>query len=74
MCFDRNINGNRDVIFLECDYLLVQRCVKLTLDMCPYFVSQKDGVDSIIYKQQVCLVLNSEKTSNCTAKIKFPKQ
>ena len=31
MCFDRNINGNRDVEFLECDYLLMQRCVKLTL-------------------------------------------
>jgi len=31
MCFDRNINGNRDVKFLECDYLLVQRCVKPTL-------------------------------------------
>ena len=31
MCFDRNIKGNRDVKFLECDYLLVQRCVKLTL-------------------------------------------
>ena len=31
MCFDRNINGNRDVEFLECDYLLVQRYVKLTL-------------------------------------------
>ena len=30
MCFGRNINGNRDVKFLECDYLLVQRCVKLT--------------------------------------------
>ena len=30
MCFDRNINGNRDVKFLECDYLLVQRCMKLT--------------------------------------------
>ena len=30
MCFDRNINGNRDVKFLECDYLLMQRCVKLT--------------------------------------------
>ena len=24
MCFDRNINGNRDVIFFECDYLPVQ--------------------------------------------------
>ena len=33
MCFDRNINGNRDVKFLECDYLLVQWCVKLTLAM-----------------------------------------
>ena len=31
MCFDKNINENRDVKFLECDYLLVQRCVKLTL-------------------------------------------
>ena len=31
MCFGRNINGNRDVKFLECDYLLVQWCVKLTL-------------------------------------------
>ena len=31
MCFDRNINGNRDVKFLECDYLLLQRYVKLTL-------------------------------------------
>ena len=31
MCFDRNINGNRDVKILECDYLSVQRCVKLTL-------------------------------------------
>ena len=32
MCFDRNITGNRDVKFLECDYLLVQWSVKLTLD------------------------------------------
>ena len=31
MRFDRNINGNRDVKFLECDYLLLQRCMKLTL-------------------------------------------
>ena len=31
MCFDRNINGNRNVRFLGCDYLLVQQCVKLTL-------------------------------------------
>ena len=33
MCFDRNINENKDVKFLECDYLLVQRCVKLTLEV-----------------------------------------
>ena len=26
--FDRNIHGNRDFKFLECDYLLVQRYVK----------------------------------------------
>ena len=31
MCFDRIINGNRDVKFLECNYLLVQQCVKLIL-------------------------------------------
>ena len=31
MCFDTNINGNRDVKSLRCDYLLVQRCVNLTL-------------------------------------------
>ena len=31
MCFGRKINGNRNVKFLECDYLLVQRCVKLSL-------------------------------------------
>ena len=31
MSFDRNINGNRDVKILECDYLSVQRCVKFTL-------------------------------------------
>ena len=31
MCFDRNINGNRDVKFLEFDQLLMQQCVKLTL-------------------------------------------
>ena len=31
MCFDRNINGNRDVKILECDYLSVQWYVKLTL-------------------------------------------
>jgi hypothetical protein len=31
LCLDRNVNRNRDVKFLECDYLLVQRCVKLTL-------------------------------------------
>ena len=33
MCFDRNINGYRDVKFLECDYLLVQQCMKLTLEI-----------------------------------------
>ena len=37
MCFDRNINGNRDVKFFECDYLLVQRCVNIFLSAyCPY--------------------------------------
>ena len=31
MCFDRNINGKRDVKFLEYDYLRLQQCKKLTL-------------------------------------------
>ena len=31
MFFDTNINGNRDIKFLECYYLLVQRYLKLTL-------------------------------------------
>jgi hypothetical protein len=31
MCVYRNTNGNRDVRFLECDYLLVQWSFKLTL-------------------------------------------
>ena len=31
MCFHRNIIGNKDARFLDCDYLLVQRSVKLTL-------------------------------------------
>ena len=30
MCFDSNINGIKDVKFLDCDYLLVQQCLKLT--------------------------------------------
>jgi len=41
MYFGRNINGNRDVKFLECDYLLVQRCVKLTLPIKLQKVSHK---------------------------------
>ena len=31
VCFDRNINGNRDIKILECDYLSVQWSMKLTL-------------------------------------------
>ena len=33
MCFYRNNNGNMDVKFLRCDYFLVQRCMKLTLEV-----------------------------------------
>ena len=40
MCFDRNIKGKRDVKFLESDYLLVQRCVKLTLETCLVNISR----------------------------------
>ena len=35
MCFERNVNGNRDVKILECNYLLVQRGVKLALVSLP---------------------------------------
>ena len=35
-CFDKNINVNRDVKFLDYDDLLVQRCMKLTLDFKTY--------------------------------------
>ena len=38
MCFYRNINGNRDVKYLECDSLLVQRCVKLTLEKLKFVI------------------------------------
>ena len=38
MCFDRNINGNRDVKFLDCEYLLVQLSMKLTLAKSVYIV------------------------------------
>ena len=32
ICFGRNINGNKDVKFLGCDYLLAQWCVIITLE------------------------------------------
>ena len=51
MCFDRNINGNRNVKFLECNYLLVQRCVKLTL------LTEKKGKGPKRLKGYVILVL-----------------
>jgi len=31
MCFDRNVNGNRDVKFLECDKWSMHRYENLTL-------------------------------------------
>ena len=31
LCFDRDFNGIGDVKFLKCDYLLLQRWLKLTL-------------------------------------------
>ena len=49
MCFDRKING-RDVKFLECDYLLVQRCVKLTLGTSP--MPKQETIFSIIGLQR----------------------
>ena len=32
MCFDRNIDGNKDVKSLDCDYLLLKQSVKLALE------------------------------------------
>ena len=40
MCFKRNINENRDVKFLDCDYLLVQRFVKLTKYQLKFIIFQ----------------------------------
>jgi hypothetical protein len=42
MCFDRNINVNRDVKFLGCGYLLVQRCVKSFFLFQPFKKSSKN--------------------------------
>ena len=51
--FDRNIYGNRDVKILECDYLSVQRCVKLTLvEILTYLYEQvvaKLNLDLMLY-------------------------
>ena len=57
MCFDRNINGNRDVRFLECDYLLVQRCVKLTLVALYCNAKSKDTNDFLIYNDIQSLIM-----------------
>jgi hypothetical protein len=35
MCFDRNINGNRDVKFFEWDYWSLHRRKKITLPFTP---------------------------------------
>ena len=43
MLFDRNVNGNRDVKFLEFDYLLVQQSGKLTLK-CKFSKSCNDKI------------------------------
>ena len=50
MCFDRNINGNMDVKFLGCDYLLVQWWVKLTLVFKEIMIKKIEQVksDSVI--------------------------
>ena len=43
MRFDRNINGDMDVKFLECDYMLVQQWVKLTLGLGLLFKKVNDS-------------------------------
>ena len=66
MCFDRNINGNRDDKFLECDYLPVQRCVKLTLTPGPPFYNNNKNslylsVDQFL-TSQVWTILGYDQT------------
>ena len=54
MCFDRNINGNRNVKVFECDYLLVHWFVKLTLVVAPKIFGE------------IQVALNSKESSHCT--------
>ena len=70
MCFDRNINGNRDVKFLEFDYLLVQQCEKLTLVVIEgplkkkvllLFLLKSEGWGTIVPLAPTALMLISER-------------
>ena len=42
MCFNKNVNGNRDVKFLECDYLLVHFNIQLTYQSGQLFCPLQD--------------------------------
>ena len=65
MRFDKNINENRDVKCLECDYLLVQWCVKLTLDNLDYSkgvknylkLDDKGNSKTQFQKRAICILI-----------------
>ena len=60
MCFVKNIYGNRNVKFLECDYLLVQWCTKLTLTPLPSKCLRNkymNGPYAYHKKSQTCIYL-----------------
>jgi hypothetical protein len=57
MCFDGNINENRNVRSLECDYLLVQWCMELTLVKSCEYVTQNNSC-TIIYAPLCIYVCN----------------
>ena len=61
MCFDRNINGNSDVKFLECDYLLVQQCLKFTLE---HFFSLTNWTKYVDQKKKKILKLTAKQPAS----------
>ena len=55
MCFDRNIDENRNIKYLGCDYFHVQWCMKLTLSLMEKITKQTHLQD-----QKLLLTSNNE--------------
>ena len=72
MCFDRNINVNRNVKFLGCNYFLLQWCVKLTLESVVFFYMQtQTAVSGVIETVIVGVNLNCDLTPKNDAKVQI---